>query len=210
VHESSDVEVIGDRDAPAVLLLHPWWGVTPAVRWWAHQLVAAGRRVVLPDLYGGRKAETIEAAEALEASLDRDEAARAIDRYADELAAEGREWAAMGFSMGAFFACQLAGRGAAGPRELVLFYGGQPPHGDVRTHLVTIHVVPDDEYFTEAELTLTEETFRQHGTVVDVYLYYESRHWFAERGSPGYDEEAADLARSRVVDQLGQRTQLGQ
>jgi carboxymethylenebutenolidase len=203
VPEGSDVEVLGDPAAPAVLLLHPWWGVTPAVRWWAEQLVAARRRVVLPDLYGGRTAETIQAAEALEAALDRDKASRAIDHYADQLAAGGREWAAMGFSMGAFLACQLVGRGAAGPRELVLFYGGQPPQGDVRTHLVSIHVVPDDEYFTEAELTLTEEGFRRHGTVVDVYLYYESKHWFAERGSPGYDEEAAGLARARVLAQLG-------
>ena len=165
--------------------------------------MGAGRRVVLPDLYGGKTAETIEAAEALEAAMDREAAIRSIDHYADQLAAEGREWAAMGFSMGAFLACQLAGRGAAGPRELVLFYGGQPPQGDVRTHLASIHVVPDDDYFTEVELTLTEEAFRRHGTVVDVYLYYESRHWFAEQGSPGYDEEAADLARSRVLAQLG-------
>lgn len=201
--EGSAVEVVGHPSAPAVLLLHPWWGVTAAVRWWADQLVAAGRRVVLPDLYGGRTAETIEAAEALEAGLDRAAAIQLIERCADQLSAEGREWAAMGFSMGAFLACHLAGRGTAGPRELVLFYGGQPPEGDVRTHLVSIHVVPDDDYFTEDELTVTEETFRQHGTVVDVYLYYENAHWFAEKGSPGYDEEATDLARSRVLAQLG-------
>ena len=95
------------------------------------------------------------------------------------------------------------GQGNGRAARLVLFYGGQPPEGDVRTHLVSIHVVPDDDYFTEDELTLTEETFRQHGTVVDVYLYYESAHWFAEKGSPGYDKEATDLARSRVLAQLG-------
>src|SRR5215204_276807 len=45
----------GDGGSPGVLLLHPWWGVTPAMRWWADQLVSVGRRVVVPDLYGGAR-----------------------------------------------------------------------------------------------------------------------------------------------------------
>jgi dienelactone hydrolase len=36
-----------------VLLLHPWWGITPAVNKWTADLATAGRRVRLPDLYAG-------------------------------------------------------------------------------------------------------------------------------------------------------------
>ena len=200
----SDVEVIGDPAQPAVLLLHPWWGITPAVRWWAEQLVGAGRRVLLPDLYGGRTADTIDGAEALADAMDHAAVLRLLERCAEQLASEGQAWAAMGFSLGAFLACHLASRGAAGPRELVLFYGGQPPEGDdVQTKIVELHVVADDEYFTEEELTATEVGFRSHGAVVETCRYEGSRHWFAERDSPAFDEGAAALSLSRVLARLG-------
>ncbi len=35
------VLAVGPAGAPGVLLLHAWWGMTPAVREWADQLVAA-------------------------------------------------------------------------------------------------------------------------------------------------------------------------
>ena len=109
----------------------------------------------------------------------------------------------MGFSMGAFLACSLAGRGAAGPDELILFYGGQPPEGEVsRTRRVILHVAPGDEYFTDEELAAVEEGFRGAGSNVQTYRYHGSGHWFAERGSPGFDEPAFELARSRVIEDL--------
>lgn len=202
------VTTLGAAGSPGVLLLHPWWGVTPAVRWWAEQLVSAGRRVVLPDLYGGATAATVEEAEALaEATIgDWDAPAPVVllERYADELAAEAAPWAAVGFSMGAFLACRLAGRGGASPDQLVLFYGGQPPNGtDVGTHLVDLHVVPDDPFFDDTELAAVESGFRDAGSDVTVYRYDGCRHWFAESGSPGYDDAAAALARDRVLDRLG-------
>jgi carboxymethylenebutenolidase len=199
----ADVESLGDEGRPPVLLLHPWWGITPAVGWWADQLVDMGRRVVLPDLYGGRVAETIAEAAAFEESLDYDTALVFIGTIADQLTSEGQPWAAMGFSMGAFMACQLAARGAAGPSELVLFYGGSVPDGtDVQTKLVSLHVAPVDEYFGVDEVEATEGTFRSHGATVVTYTYPGTGHWFAEDGSPAFDEAATQLALGRVVAQL--------
>lgn len=197
------VTTLGAAGSPGVLLLHPWWGITPAVRWWADQLVSVGRRVVVPDLYGGATAATVAEAEALQAAMDDTAALALIERCADGLAAEGAPWAAGGFSMGAFLACHLAGRGAAGPDELVLFYGGQPPQGtDVRTRRAELHVVPDDPWFEDDELGAVEAGFRDAGTDVTVYRYEGCGHWFAETGSPGYEPAAAALARDRVLDRL--------
>jgi dienelactone hydrolase len=39
-------------------------------------------------------------------------------------------------------------------------------------------------------------------TTLTTYRYDGSRHWFAERGSPGFDKAAFELARSRVIEQL--------
>lgn len=200
-----EVRTLGATGSPGVLLLHPWWGVTPAVQWWADQLVSAGRRVVMPDLYGGVTVATEAEAEALADATLGDPAARAlVERCADELAAEGTPWAAMGFSMGAFLACGLAGRGAAGPDELVLFYGGTPPPDtDVRSRRVDLHVAPGDPWFDDDELGAVETAFRDAGTAVTVHRYEGCGHWFAESGSPGYDPAGTALARERVIDRLG-------
>jgi carboxymethylenebutenolidase len=197
-------QTLGDAGAPAVLLLHPWWGVTPAVREWADQLVSAGRRVVLPDLYDGVTVATEDEAEKLaQATLNDPATLGTIERYADELAADGAPWAAMGFSMGAYLACSLAGRGAAGPAQLVLFYGGQPPPGgDVRTQHVDLHVAPGDPWFEDEELAAVEGGFRTAGSEVTVHRYEGAGHWFAESGSPGHEPAAAALARERVLDRL--------
>ncbi len=201
---SHAVTTEGDAGSPAVLLLHPWWGVTPAVRWWAGQLVSAGRRVVVPDLYGGVTVTTEDEAEALaQATLNDPAASDLVQRCGEQLSADGAPWAAMGFSMGADLACALAGRGAGGPDELVLFYGGQPPTGpDVRTRRVDLHVAPGDPWFEDGELAEVETGFRDAGTQVTVHRYEGAGHWFAEEGSPGYDPTAAGLARDRVLDCL--------
>jgi carboxymethylenebutenolidase len=201
---ANGVRTVGAADDPPVLLLHPWWGVTPAMDEWAQDLAGAGRRVVVPDLYGGRTASTIEEADALaQAALEDDATFRFVERCADELAGQGRPWAAMGFSLGAFLACHLAGRGSSGPDELVLMYGGQPPQGEIsRTRRAGMHVVPDDEYFTAEEIAAVQDAFRAAGTQLDIYLYPASGHWFAERGSPAFDEPAFEQARARVLAQL--------
>jgi carboxymethylenebutenolidase len=201
------VLVVGDAGTPGVLLVHPWWGVTDAVRWWSHELAAAGRRVVVPDLYGGTVVTTIAEAEArADAAVADPATGELIGRLADDLAASGQPWAAMGFSLGAFLACPLAARGDAGPDELVLFYGGRPPGGtDVRTRRVDLHVAPEDPFFEPDEVAAVEVGFRDAGADVTVHRYEGAGHWFAEAGSPGHDAPATALARERVVRRLGER-----
>ncbi|MGY1710641.1 dienelactone hydrolase family protein [Geodermatophilus sp. SYSU D00758] len=198
------VMTLGAEAAPGVLLLHPWWGVTPAVRLWAEHLVAVGRRVLVPDLFGGRRTCQVHEAEQLaQAAIADPEVQALVDRCADRLAAGGRPWVAMGFSLGAFLACRLAARGTTAPEELELLYGGQPPTGpDVGTRHVELHVVPDDPWFPEAELTPVEEGFRAAGAEVVVHRYPGCGHWFAEEGSTGYDPVAATVVRDRVLDRL--------
>jgi carboxymethylenebutenolidase len=199
---TDSVTTFGDAGRPGVLLLHPWWGVTPAMRWWAEQLAANGRHVVLPDFYGGVVAATVEEAEALEGAFDYAAAGALAAGYADDLAANG-PWAAMGFSMGAFLACTLTGRGAADPRDLILFYGGRlPDRPAVATRHVDLHVAPGDPWFGAEEVAAVDAAFRQAGADVTVHTYDGSGHWFAEEGSPAYAAAAAALARDRVLARL--------
>jgi carboxymethylenebutenolidase len=176
-----------------VLVLHPWWGVSEAVLWWQRQLETAGHTVLVPDLYGGRVATSIEEAKALQQELDSEAAIATYRAVADGI--EG-PWVALGWSMGASFACALAGHGGGDPETMVLFYGGWHASGpDVGTRVVQLHVVPDDEYCEPEEVQAVLDDFPS----VEVHTYEGSGHWFAEVGSPAYDEAATQVALGRVL-----------
>jgi carboxymethylenebutenolidase len=197
---ASKLLIVGPVGGTPVLLLHSWWGVKASVHAWATLLADAGHRVVVPDMFDGRTADTVAQAEALVASVGQDRGRAVAERAADELTAQGRPWAAIGFSLGALIACQLIGRGAGGPDEVHLFYGGSDPGGPIsRTRRAFVHVVPDDPYFTTEEIATTQRALRAARVAVETFTYPNSRHWFAEPGTPGYDKTAFALARSRVT-----------
>jgi len=200
--DGTSIRTFGSEGDPAVLVLHPWWGVTPAVIEWAEAIAGAGRHVLLLGLYGGNLATTVDEAEAIEGSLDYEAAYATVGELADQLASSGRPWAVMGWSMGAYIGCTLAGRHHATPADFVLFYGAQLPRGDVTGSRVSLHVAPIDEFFTEEERVQTEQAFRDAGADVTVHVYEGARHWFAERGSPAFDQAAFEQARERVITQL--------
>ncbi|MFD5461533.1 dienelactone hydrolase family protein [Kitasatospora sp. NPDC127059] len=198
--EKQDVIEVGPPDGAPVLLLHSWWGRRPAVLEWAEGLAATGRRVVVPDLFDGATADTEEAAKALLPTVDW----ALLERCVTELAGQGRPWAVVGFSMGAMYASLLAGRPEGGPDEVVLFYGGcAPAAGGPGPRRAEVHHVQGDDFFTAEEIAETQEGFRAAGAEVVSYEYPGGRHWFAERGTPGFDEDAFALALSRVAGGLG-------
>ena len=178
----------GPPGAPGVLLLHPWWGVTPAVVGWAQALAGAGRRVLVPDLYDGRVVETVTGsipqAEALADALEHATVLSRLAPLADELAATGAPWAAVGFSLGGFLASSLGAGGTAVP------------------HHVEVHAADADPWFTDDELADVAAGYRAAGADVVVHRYPGCGHWFAEDGSPGYDAAGAALARQRVLARL--------
>ena len=55
-----------------VVVLHPWWGLNDDVVAYADQLADGGFAVVVPDLYEGRLATTIEEADRLATSPEED------------------------------------------------------------------------------------------------------------------------------------------
>ncbi len=199
---SVTIEHFGAPGAPRVLLLHPWWGVTAAMRSWAEAIAAAGNEVLIPDLYDGALASTVAEAEAIKDAMDEGRAIERLEALADDLSSTG-PWSLVGFSMGAAYGCHLAGRGTAGPTSLVLFYGGWPPPGPCHARAVSLHVVDDDPYFTEDERTATVAACTEAGTTVTVHRYAGVGHWFAEEGSPAYDQCAHHLALSRTLADLG-------
>ena len=197
------VQVYGPEDGLAVLGLHPWWGISPGVLAWKDILVAAAARVVLPDLYAGRVVDTVDEAEALSNAIDDTEAFGMLDACAERLDSTGRPWAAVGWSMGAYHASLMMNRGAHAPSRAVLFYGAATLTGASRTEAVQLHIAPNDEYFTDREIVAAVAGFARAGIAVERYDYPGLRHWFAEVGSPAYDDEGTRIATERALTFLG-------
>jgi carboxymethylenebutenolidase len=60
-----------EKNRPAVVALHAWWGLNVFFREFCDRLAGEGFSAVAPDLYGGRTASTVEQAEGLRSKLNR-------------------------------------------------------------------------------------------------------------------------------------------
>src|SRR5829696_5325401 len=112
---------------PGVMVLHAWWGLNSFFPELCDRLARAGFVAFAPDLYQGRTAATIDEAEALLDQRD-SEAMQAIASGAlaylrAHPAVRGDGVAALGFSMGAAWAAELASGAPADIQAVVLFYG---------------------------------------------------------------------------------------
>lgn len=185
----------------SVLLLHAWWGRTPATLELGHRFTEAGFAVEVPDLYGdGRTATTVEDAERLSHALDFDEMMARAEQARQLLSGPV---AAVGFSLGVMAALGLIGRDPT-VQAAVLYYGTGPPPADAGTRAAVLgHYAQDDAFEPLAEVRQFERLLSDAGARPEFHLYEGAQHWFAEPDRPEYDAAAAELAWSRTREFLG-------
>ena len=180
-----------------VLLYHHVQGLTDGVQSFADELRQAGHTVHAPDLFGGRRFDTIDeglafAQEAGFGALAERGVAAADGMRPDVVYA--------GFSFGVMPAQQLA-QTRPGARGALLMYsclpvsefGGAWPKGVP----VQVHGKDDDPFFREdleAAQALVASTDR-----AELFLYPGSEHLFADSSLPAYDPAAAALLTQRVL-----------
>lgn len=80
---------VGEADAPGVILVQEWWGVTDVVKQQACAVASKGYRVLIPDLYKGVIGVDMEEAGHLMTSLDYHRAVEEIRWAAQYLLATG-------------------------------------------------------------------------------------------------------------------------
>ena len=196
---------------PGVLLLHAWWGLNGTFRDVADRLAAEGFDVLAPDLYRGEVVDTIEAAEAevdkRSHSATWDLVRAAAERLVRDQGEIGRGIGIVGFSMGAFWALEVA---AAAPETLpaglavdavVLVYGTGREHDWSRSAAAFQgHFAADDPYESTESVDALEAALRAAGRTADFHRYPSTGHWFMEPDRPdAYNADAAELAFGRIV-----------
>ena len=186
------VEPVTPAPAPAVLLLHDWWGLTDHVKALARRFADAGLLACAPDLYGrvggGTPADAAQAA-ALMSRLSSQTVLRdlnaAVRFLKEHAAADPLRLGVVGFSMGGTFALTQATHNSD-LKAAVVFYGKVPPieSFDYLLCPVLYHHAGQDTWVTPAEVAVLGQAREKFGKPIEVCAYPEAPHGFANEGRP--------------------------
>ena len=200
---------------PGVLVLHAWWGLNDTMKAFCTQLAESGFVAFAPDLYHGKVADNIADAEALGKALDANHLQAKADiadatRFLGERAGQaGGGLAVIGFSLGAYYALDLAAADPEHIRSVVIFYGtGDGDYSNSRAAYLG-HFAEKDEFEPQSNVDNLEESLRRAGCPVTFHLYSGTGHWFFEPDrTQAYNQAAASLAWDRTLAFLSSSTTL--
>ena len=111
-----------------------------------------------------------------------------------------RGLAVIGFSLGAYYALDLAAADPEHIRSVVIFYG--TGGGDFSSSRAAYlgHFAENDEFEPQSNVDDLEESLRRAGRPVTFYRYSGTGHWFFEPDRPqAYNQAAASLAWDRTL-----------
>jgi carboxymethylenebutenolidase len=198
---------------PGVLVLHAWWGLNDTIKSVCDRLAQEGFVAFAPDLYHGQVADTIAGAEALGQALDDNylqakaeiaEAAQFLqERVGQHVGQANDGLAVVAFSLGVYYALDLAASHPEQIRAVVIFYGtGDGDYSSSRAAYLG-HFAEEDEFEPAANVNDLEAALRAAGRPVTFHRYEGVGHWFFEPDRPdAYNQPAAELAWKRTVDFL--------
>ena len=190
----------------AVLVLHAWWGLNDTMKAFCTRLAESGFAALAPDLYHGKVADNIADAETLGKALDTNQAQAKADiadatMFLNERVGQAdRGLAVIGFSLGAYYALDLAAADPEHIRSVVIFYGtGGGDYSNSRAAYLG-HFAEKDEFEPQSNIDNLEESLRHANRPVTFYRYSGTGHWFFEPDrSDAYNRDAATLAWERTL-----------
>ncbi|MBL1115542.1 dienelactone hydrolase family protein [Streptomyces sp. 110] len=178
-------------DTSTIVLFHSAYGLRPAVHEAADRLRAAGHEVVVPDLYEGETAETVEDGMVIKERIGRDELLKRAITAAAPYSDRGLVYA--GFSLGGSLAQNLA-LADDKARGLLLLHGTSDIADDAAADdlPVQLHVADPDPFEPHDWLNAWYLRMRRAGADVEVFRYGGAGHIFTDPELPDYDKEAAE------------------
>jgi carboxymethylenebutenolidase len=196
---------VGTAPAPAVIVVHEWWGLNAQIREMARSLARQGYVAIVPDLYHGKVASDPEAAHVLMRGLDEDGAvsdlAAAAAWVRDEPRTASRHYGVMGFCMGGHLAELLAFRDSK-VSAAVVFYGVPETRPEriaaLRAPLIG-HFGTEDQGIDTSRVETFRRALEGAGKKAEIYVYAGAGHAFMNQEQKSYRPEAARLAWVRTL-----------
>ncbi len=188
--------------APAVLLIHEWWGLNDQIKAMAAELAKEGFLALACDLYDGKATADPDEANRLVKAIDAAQATETLASWIDWLAAQPRatgKTASLGWCFGGGWSLRAA---LARPLAATVIYYGRVDvpagqlarlHGPVLGHFAT-----RDQWINKPMVDSFTDAMRAAGKPLTVY-WYDADHAFANPSGGRYDEEDAKLAWGRTL-----------
>ncbi|MBW3645990.1 MAG: dienelactone hydrolase family protein [Actinobacteria bacterium] len=202
---------------PGVVVIQEYWGLVPHIEDVCDRLAGEGFAALAPDLFHGATASEPDEAGKLMMALNLGQAARdmgaAVDHLVASEAVRGAGVGVIGFCMGGGLALMLATERPDDVRACVAFYGLIPwesahPEWSRLDAAVQGHFAEEDEFFSPDQARQLEQTLRDAGKDVEMFLYPGVGHAFFNDARPeAYDASAASTAWTRSLEFL--RAKLG-
>ncbi|HEY8532737.1 MAG TPA: dienelactone hydrolase family protein [Micromonospora sp.] len=202
--------------APAVIVIHEWWGVVPHITAVADRFADEGFIALVPDLYRGIESREPDAAGKLLMGLAMDQAAQEVAQAARYLRARPEvtgKVGVVGFCVGGSLALWSATRSedivaAVGFYPLLPWERMSPSWSDYVGKIAMIHCAEEDGDSATAGVQVVKRCIEQAGGKCVLYDYPGTRHAFFNDDRPhAYDRAASVRAWARTLELL--RSELG-
>jgi carboxymethylenebutenolidase len=188
--------------APAMLLVHEWWGLNDSIKVMAAEFAKEGYVALACDLYKGNVASDPTAARLYMQQVDAAEATATLAAWVDWLKAHEAATGKVGTVGWCFGGGWSLNASLARPVEATVVYYGNvaksaaelaPLAGPALGHFAT-----RDNWITETMVGKWEDAMQAAGKTVTAHRY-EADHGFANPTSARYDKEDAMLAWKRTL-----------
>lgn len=197
-------------DGPGVLLLHSGRGRTESLFELGHRLARDGFVTLIPDLFDGRTAATVEQSRALKRELDAGNVIARLEDAAEFLrqhpAVSRRRIGVVGLGYGAEWASTVAPRIEDVCGGIVLFYGLADTDWNALEAPILGHFAELDREIPGSRVNELRTTLSECGVEHDLFVYPQTEPSFFETDeSARFDPDAATLAWERTVRFLDDR-----
>ena len=198
-------EAKAGASAPGFVMIQEWWGLNDQIKGMADRLAGEGYRVLVPDLYRGRKAATPDEAGALMGALDFADAGKQDVRgCVQHLKKTSAKVAVGGFCLGGAVTV-IAAVHVPEADASVCFYGIPPIAVADPAHVKKPfqgHFANIDDWCTPAAVDGLEQALAKSGASFEIHRY-QAHHAFMNESRPDvYDEACTDLAWQRAKEFL--------
>ncbi len=195
----------GTKAAPAVIVIHEWWGLNDQIRDIARRLARQGYVAIAPDLYHGKVTDDPETAHVLVRGIEEDKALADLDGAASWLRAQSRTAKSpigvVGFCMGGGLSLLFALHDST-VAAAVMFYGS-PETDTLKLAALKAplqgHFGADDQGIPPARVDEFKTALKSAGKSAEIYEYAGAGHAFMHEGKPSYRPDAAKQAWARML-----------
>lgn len=188
--------------APAVLLIHEWWGLNDQIKAMAAECAREGYVALAVDLYGGHSSSTPDEARALMQTVDPATATNTLVSWVQWLRQHPKVTGKVGTIGWCFGGGWSLNTSIATPVDATVIYYGrvdQPADRLARLHGPVLgHFASRDTFINRAMVETFETAMAEAGKPLTVY-WYDADHAFANPSGGRYDAADATLAWERTT-----------